>query len=296
VEYLYKALKRDVGVAEPEPSSVLPIEEQLSEPVAVSVEKRTKPVDVAAKTSYTVAPAPARYGKAVPFPVNTERLYALRSDIMGKERVHALEQYRVLRSRVLEMMRMQKMRTLMVTSAVSGECKTTTSINLALAISQVQGIKVLLVDADLRKAGIAEVLGIPYQHGLHDYLHSAVPFSEVFLQLTDSLSLVPSGGTDQSSAELLHSAEMVAFVKQVASSFDIVIFDAPPLFPVADARITANLVEAVLFCVRAGATSETIVSEAVTLIRSKLIGTVLAGAEVRPGGWYYYYSDSYAKE
>jgi capsular exopolysaccharide synthesis family protein len=207
---------------------------------------------------------------------------------MGKEHVNVWEQYRVLRSRILETMRAQGMRTLMISSAVSGECKTTTSINLALALSQVQGIRVLLVDTDLRKAGIAEVLGVPYEIGLHDYLRSPVPFSDLILQLTDSLSFVPSGGVDQNSVELLHSAAMVSFVNEVQSTFDLIIFDTPPLFPVADARVTANLVDAVLFCVRAGKTSETIVSEAIGLIRPKLIGTVLVGAEVRPGGWYYY--------
>ncbi len=289
MEYLYKALIRDVGVAEAgeaevEPSCVAVIEEQHSEPVA------------AAKRMDTVAPTPARVAKVVSFPVNKERLFALRQERMEKDHVHVLEQYRVLRSRVLEIMRMQQMRVLLVTSAVSGECKTTTSINLALALSQVQGLKVLLVDTDLRKAGIAEVLGIPYQTGLHDYLRSPVPLDDVILQLTSSLSFVPSGSVGQSSVELLHSAEMAAFVNQARSLFDIVILDSPPLFPVADARVTAGLVDAVLFCVRAGVTSETIVSEAVALIRPKLIGTVLAGAKVRPGGWYYYYSESHEKE
>lgn len=289
MEYLYNALKRDVGliasgVAAPEPSSTSSIEEQHSEPM------------IAAAQRVVVTPPSIECGKTVPFPVNTERLYALRKEGMDKECLHAMEQYRVLRSRVLEIMRMQNMRSLMVTSAVSGECKTTTSINLALALSQVQGLRVLLVDTDLRKAGIAEVLGIPYQIGLHDYLRSTVPLNDMLLQLTKSLFFVPSGGVDQNSAELLHSSEMTAFVNQAQSLFDIVIFDAPPLFPVADARVIANLVDAILFCVRAGATSEIIVSEAVALIRPKLIGTVLAGAEVRPGGWYYYYSESHGKE
>lgn len=283
MEFLYKALKREIGAEDSAQSPVAVIDERCDEPV------------VAIRTIDPV-PASASRGRAVPFPVRTERLFSLREENMAKDHLHALEQYRVLRSRVLEIMRMQKMRTLMVTSAVSGECKTTTSINLALALSQVQGIKVLLVDTDLRKAGIADVLGVPYRMGLHDYLHAPSPLPDILLQLTDSLSFIPSGGVDQNSAELLHSEKMVTFVNEVKSCFDLVIFDTPPLFPVADARVIANLMDAALFCVRAGSTSETIVQEAVALIRPKLIGTVLAGAEVRPGGWYYYYSGSYAKE
>jgi capsular exopolysaccharide synthesis family protein len=239
-----------------------------------------------------VAPARARLGKVVPFPVNLERLYVLRAEKKAEEHVQIWEQYRVLRSRILELMRKQRIRTLMISSAVGSEGKTTTSINLALALSQVQGIKVLLVDGDLRKAGIAEVLGVPYGTGLHDYLRAPGPLSDLLLQLTDSLFLVPSGGVDQNSVELLHSAAMVTFVNEVRSNFDLIIFDTPPLFPMADARVTANLVDAVLFCVRAGKTSQTIVSEAIALIRPKLIGTVLVGAKVRPGGSYYYSGSS----
>ena len=278
MDYLYQALKREIGVVEAEPASLTPLEEQ-----------RVAPVSAAFKDE-SIARVVNGRGKKVTFPVNLERLFVLRTEGMGKEHIALLEQYRVLRSRVLQIMKMQKMRTLMVTSAASGECKTTTSINLALALSQVQGIKVLLVDTDLRKAGIAEVLGVPYEKGLHDYLRSPLPLSEMLLQLTDNLSFIPSGGIDQHSVELLHSGVMAALVNELQSYFDIVIFDSPPLFPVADARVTATLVDAVLFCVRAGKTSETVISEAIALIRPKLIGTVRVGPEVRTGGDYYYSS------
>jgi capsular exopolysaccharide synthesis family protein len=280
VDYLYKALGKEIRAAKSDPESFFPLKPQRAELVAGGRKHRS------------AAPARTLLGKVVPFPVNLERLYVLRNEATAKEHLNVWEQYRVLRSRILETMRAQRMRTLMISSAVSGECKTTTSINLALALSQVAGIKVLLVDTDLRKPGIAEVLGIPYELGLDDYLRSSVPLSDVLLQLTDSLFLVPSGGVDQNSVELLHSSAMVAFVNEVQSNFDLIIFDTPPIFPVADARVTANLVDAVLFCVRAGKTSETIVSEAIALIRPKLIGTVLVGAKVRLGGCYYYSGSS----
>jgi capsular exopolysaccharide synthesis family protein len=276
MDYLYKALKREAGVVEVEPAPLIPLEPQRAEPVPdVRIEDPL--------VSTVCGP-----GKPVAFPVNMERLFVLRSENMGKEHLEVLEQYRVLRSRVLEIMRTNKMRTLMVTSAVSGESKTTISVNLALALSQVQGIKVLLVDTDLRKPGIAQVLGVPYEIGLQDYLRSPRPLSNLILQLTNSLSFIPSGGVDENSAELLHSAAMLGLVNQVQSYFDLIIFDSPPLFPIADARVTANLMDGILFCVRAGSTAEPIISEAVALVRKKLIGTVRVGTEVRPGSSYYY--------
>jgi capsular exopolysaccharide synthesis family protein len=276
MDYLYKALKREVGVIEAEPALFSPLKAQRAEPVP------------AVRGNEPVAPSLSGRGKPVAFPAKLERLFTLRSEGMNKEHVDVLEQYRVLRSRVLEIMRMHGMRTLMVTSAVSGESKTTIAINLALALSQVQGLKVLLVDTDLRKAGIAEVLGIPYEIGLQDYLRSPMPLSDMMLQLTNTLSFIPSGGIDQNSAELLHSAAMLGLVNQVQSYFDLIIFDSPPLFPIADARVTANLMDAILFCVSTGKASETIISEAAALIRPKLIGTVRVGAEVRTSSAYYY--------
>ena len=276
MDYLYKALKREVGVVEAELALLTPLEPQRAETVpGVRIE------DPLVSTICS-------RGKPVAFPVHMERLFVLRSENMGKEHLEVLEQYRVLRSRVLEIMRTNKMRTLMVTSAVSGESKTTISINLALALSQVQGIKVLLVDSDLRKPGVAQVLGVPYEIGLQDYLRSPMPLSNLILQLTNSLSFIPSGGVDENSAELLHSAAMLGLVNQVQSYFDLIIFDSPPLFPIADARVTANLIDSILFCVRAGSTSEPVISEAVALVRRKLIGTVRVGAEVRSGNSYYY--------
>lgn len=296
MDYLYKALQREVGAVEPELAPYSPLEAQRVEPEPSPLEEhRFETVSTVCEVE-PMAPVPGEIGKKVAFPVNLERLYVLRSEPMARENIGVLEQYRVLRSRVLEIMRTHRMRTLMITSAVSGECKTTTSINLALALSQVEGIRVLLVDTDLRKSGIAEVLGVPYEVGLQDYLRSALPLSQMLLQLTDSLFFVPSGGVDQHSVELLHSGAMSDLVKEVQSYFDLIIFDSPPLFPVADARVIANLMDAVLFCVHAGRTSETVISEALALIRPKLIGTVRVGSEVRMGGNYYYPYASSAKD
>jgi non-specific protein-tyrosine kinase len=257
-----------------------------------------EPAPVAPQAIPITPPAlqPVTAGKVIPLPRSCDRLFALRPEKKDKDRMQALEQFRVLRSRVLEVMRSQGKRTLMVTSAVSNEGKTVTSINLAIALSQLQGMKVLLVDADLRKPGVAALLGVEYECGLQHYLQSQASLSQITVRFDCNLSFIPSAGIGQSSAELLHSARMQALMDMARRDFDVAIFDAPPLLPLADARVTANLVDGVLFCVRAGSTSGTTVNEAIDLVRTKLIGSVLACADSGASGQYYYIAGSDGKE
>ncbi len=297
MDYLFKTIQREMGIApQEEENAVEPVPAIAESPVAVPqsapVECITnaKALPVATQMEALAGEKPVSQAPArrVPFPVKTDTLFCLRSSKMSREQRLALEQYRVLRSRVIELANEQHVRTLMVTSALAGEQKTTTSINLALAISQVQGMRVCLVDADMRKAGIAEALGIPFRLGLQDVLRDSLPLNEVMLQLTDSLSLLPSSNTDLNSADVLHSATTSALIQTLRESFDIVIIDAPPLFPVADARILANMVDGALLCVRAGNTSGPVVQEAVELIRPRLIGAILVDTQAQTSPYYYY--------
>jgi non-specific protein-tyrosine kinase len=298
LDYLYKAIQKEMGVALPEQPPQVEPEERPAAQFAVAASAVVPEMPSIATPLETPLTFTASMGgaRSVEFPMKSERLYCQRAGKMSRGQRHALEQIRVLRSRVLEMTRSQNIHSLMVTSAVAGEFKTTTSINLALALSQVQGVRVCLVDTDMRKAGIADALGIAYERGLHDYLQDTAPIGKVLLRLTESLCLVPSGGTDENSAEILHSETMASLVQELKKAFDLVIYDAPPLFPVADARILANLVDGALFCVRAGHTPDSIIQEAMELIRPKVMGAVLVGADVNSSGWYYYEHKASGKE
>lgn len=303
MDYLYRTIQKEMGLQPQEPSageelatsaSEVPVVPREAVPEARIGNVRPFPAIVREDSTRKEPACESSVQKAlvqrVQFPVKTEQLFCLRSTGMNREQRHALEQYRVLRSRVIELTNDQRIRSLMLTSALAGEQKTTTSINLALAISQVQGMRVCLVDADMRKAGVADALGITFEKGLQDLLRGDVPVHEAMLQLTDSLFLIPSSDADLSSADALHSVAMTSLLQSLRDSFDIVIFDAPPLFPVADARILANIVDGALLCVRAGDTSGTVVQEAVELIRPRLLGAILVDTEVRTSPYYYYES------
>ena len=287
MDHLYETIKKEMGIPRQERTETAENvqEVQAAQPPGFPAGARENSDQ---ETPSCEPPSREVSIRRVQFPVKTDQLFCLRTADMSREQCHALEQYRVLRSRVIELMRNHRVRSLMLTSALATEQKTTVSINLALAISQVQGVRVCLVDADMRKAGVAEVLGITSDKGLQDLLHGAARLNEAMLQLTDNLFLIPSSNTDLSSAEALQSASMVSLVQTLRESFEIVIFDTPPLFPVADARILANMVDGVLLCVRSGKTSELVVQEAVELIRPRLLGTVLVDAQVRTSPYYYY--------
>lgn len=222
-------------------------------------------------------------------PTKFDKLFALRTEDTSKPRMYALEQFRVLRSRLLETMRTANMCTLLVTSSVAEEGKTVTSINLAFALSRVEGLRILLVDADLRKPTIASMLGIPVERGLLDYLKSGVPLSEIIMHLSSNLAFIPSMGSAESSAELLHTAEMHELLRNAREMYDIAIFDAPPLFPIADARILSSAVDGVLFCIRAQSTPDSTVRDAVALVSKKVVGTVLVGTRNQSHNHHYYY-------
>lgn len=279
MNYLFKAMQRASGVTA----------EAVAEPEADSSGEPVGMPEIEAIPRETVASISAPAPRMITPLGNLEKLFALRTEDASKVRMHALEQFRVMRSRLLETMRTANMRTLLVTSSVANEGKTVTSLNLAFALSRVKGLRILLVDADLRKPSIAPMIGIPVERGLLDYLKSGVPLSEIVMHLGGNLDFIPSLGSAENSAELLHSAEMRELLRSAREMYDIAIFDAPPLFPIADARVLSSAVDGVLFCIRAESTPESTIKDAVALVSKKVVGAVLVGTRKQPHNSYYGY-------
>jgi len=294
VNYLYRALTRQTGHDPfgPQMQTMPPgrAHDRASAlnvprpPAATGQDRTTQPPSAVGKEEIPFYPDIISDSPAVR--QHPELFYALSSEPMTRDRILALEQIRVLRSRVMEFMHVRNVRTLLVTSAVAEEGKTITSINLALALSQVQGMRVLLVDTDLRKPSIARVLGLSPEHGLLRYLQSEITLAECIQRLNSRLSFIPARRATNS-VELLHSPQMSEFIASVRSNFNLVIFDAPPLYCIADSQILTNYVDGVMMCIRAGHTSSNLVAEASAMVSSKLIGTVLVGGERQPHGYAY---------
>lgn len=215
-----------------------------------------------------------------------------------RPKVAVTEAYRSLRTALL-LSTADDLKVVAVTSAETGEGKTTTAANLAVVMAQL-GRKVLLVDGDLRKPRLHEVFGVSNRAGLVNLLTGGAQ-GEVY-QRTEvpNLYLLAAGPHPPNPAELLASERMRELVAHVRSHFDLVVLDTPPVLAVTDATIIGFLVDGVLLCLRAGkVTREDAKSCRDRLARSdvRILGTVLnrhRPARGRYGKRYYYAYEEYA--
>jgi capsular exopolysaccharide synthesis family protein len=130
-----------------------------------------------------------------------------------------------------------------VTSSIPGEGKTSTAVNLALTYAEA-GLRVLLVDADLRRPMVAETLGLENAVGLTTMLVGAVEFEDARLSWGDgALSVLPAGEVPPNPAELLASARMSELLRELRTKFDVMIVDTAPLLSVSDATVIAQSVD-----------------------------------------------------
>ncbi|QTQ33499.1 Putative exopolysaccharide biosynthesis protein [Aromatoleum bremense] len=185
---------------------------------------------------------------------------------------------------------------LMVTSASMGEGKSTTALALAINLSQM-GAKVLLLDADLRKASMHRKLGLANTAGLTNYLAGdSRPVDVTQPTPYDKLFVITSGPLPPNPAELLGSAKMVALLDVAKDRFDCVIVDGPPVLGLADAPLLGSITDATVVVVEAGGTRKDFLAGALKRLRSTrthVIGGVLTKIASRSGAQGYYYNSYY---
>ncbi len=188
----------------------------------------------------------------------------------------------------------QRPNLIMVTSALPGEGKTFTAINLAMSIAMEQDKTVLFVDADVSKATAARILGVPNDSkGLIDVLEDASLNLRDVMYRTNlpNLRVLAAGRVHERSTELLASESMRRLMDELSRRYPdrVIVFDAPPLLPTTEAGVLANLMGQIVFVVAAGETSQGAVTEALTHIDGdKMIGLVLNKSTARFGASYGY--------
>jgi protein-tyrosine kinase len=272
--FFYQALKKATGVATD------PQEEQMQDAVQDAQPPRTMADEIAAPVR---TPAHRRFNLKHPL----ESLVAFLSPPVEDANIVAMEQCRVLRARIWETLRNKKMKSLLITSAMPGDGKTLLSVNLAFALSQIENVKVLLIDVDMRRPSVAKFLGMEPDTGLSTFLQSTANFDEVCWTITDSLDLVPTLTVEDNSAELLHGTRMVEFLREAKQRYDVVLMDGPPLYPIVDAQVLAPLIDAAVLVVRAGKTPFEMSHQAAELMKTKFIGSILNGADIGKKSGYY---------
>lgn len=194
---------------------------------------------------------------------------------------------------------------IMVTSAVPGEGKTFTAINLAMSISTEKDLTVLLIDGDLSRPSIVKRLGITAQKGLLDLLEDpSLDVGDVILRTNvESLSIIPAGKPNHMSTELLASTRMKRLVEEISKRYPdrIIVFDAPPVLATTESSILARHADQIVFVVEAEGTRRSAVKSALDLISTcPNIGLILNKARPQFGatqfgsyyGGYYGYGDT----
>lgn len=199
------------------------------------------------------------------------------------------EQFRALRTRLLQAG--ERKRAFVITSAGVGEGKTLTALNLAWLLAQTDGVKALIIDADLRQPCAADYLGVETECGLSEVLTGETRLNEAIIKLEPAgLHLLPGGAAREDVAELLSGPRFGRLLDEARQHFDYIIIDAPPLGVFTDANLLINRADSAILVVRASRTRYTVVDRLLEqLPRERLLGVVLNRADTKPEDNTYYY-------
>jgi polysaccharide biosynthesis transport protein len=188
------------------------------------------------------------------------------------------EAYRILRTNLTFLHPGQRLGAITVTSAASGEGKSTTAANLAASLAR-QNLRVLLVDGDLRRPRQHRIFGTPAAPGFSDMLVGAAePAEAIHATEIEGLFLMPRGKFDERAAEVLGGNTMARFMADLRAEYDAVIIDTPPTLVAADAAAVAAVADGVLVVIRAGKTpreAARLTVQQLNSVGAKVIGFVL---------------------
>jgi protein-tyrosine kinase len=201
------------------------------------------------------------------------RLVSSKADFVG------LEQYRRLAASLHDAQIGQGLKVVTLTSALPRDGKTLTTVNLALTLSESYSRRVLLIDADLRRPAVHELLGLRNSSGLSEVLTGEL-HELPLIEVSPTLSILTAGHSRTTPLAGLASERMGTLLDDCVSRFDWVLLDVPPVGLLADAQILGHLTRAVILVIRAGSTPHALVERAIAQIgRESIIGTVLNGVE-----------------
>ncbi|HYA61763.1 MAG TPA: polysaccharide biosynthesis tyrosine autokinase [Candidatus Sulfotelmatobacter sp.] len=211
------------------------------------------------------------------------------------------ESYRALRTSLLLSSLGAPPKVIMVTSALPQEGKTTTSINCAVVLAQ-KGVRVLLIDGDLRRPTIHKTLGMGPRSGLSNVLTGSIKLEQAITRsaILSSLYVLPAGAPPPNPAELLASSNMKDVLVQLREQYDHIVVDTPPSLSVTDAVVLSQRADAVVLVIRSGQTTKQALRRArdiLARVNARVVGVLLNAVDLSSPDYYYYYEyqDKYAR-
>ena len=226
-------------------------------------------------------------------PANSELL------IYADSRSSLAEAYRQLRTSILLSTAGHAPKSLLITSSLPSEGKTTTATNTAISLAQT-GAKVLIIDADMRRPRLHSVFNIGNGDGLSTILSTELTEAEILkvikLDEGTKLNLLTSGPIPPNPAELIGSEQMANLLKLLSQHFTHIVVDSPPITSFTDGVLIASMVDGVILVVHAGKSSRQVVRRARQLLQdvgAKIFGVVLNNVNLRSQDNYYYYQSYY---
>ena len=201
----------------------------------------------------------------------------------------AAESYRALRTRLMRLQGRSGSRSIVISSARSGDGKTLTTLNLALSYAQIQDERVLVVDADLRTGGLTQSLGTPSGPALAEILGEKAQFEEAILATElPNLHVLGAGRSAVSPPELFSGDRWKEFIGWASECFTIVLVDSPPLLSLSDTELITAACDGVVLVVRARSTLREQLQESCAHIdNKKLIGLVFNATDGQDKEGYY---------
>jgi len=209
------------------------------------------------------------------------------------------EAYRQLRTSILLSTAGHAPKSLLVTSSLPSEGKTTTATNTAISLAQT-GAKVLLIDADMRRPRLHSLFNVGNGEGLSTLLSSEMSEKDILAVIKQEpgtkLNLLTSGPIPPNPAELIGSEQMADLLKVLSNQFTHVVVDSPPIASFTDGVLIASMVDGVILVVHAGKSSRQVIRRAKQLlgdVGAKIFGVVLNNVNLRSQDNYYYYQSYY---
>jgi capsular exopolysaccharide synthesis family protein len=216
------------------------------------------------------------------------------------------ESYRALRTSLLLSNLGTPPKIIMITSARPQEGKTTTSINTSIVLAQ-KGVRVLLIDADLRRPSVHKTLGMGPRSGLSNVLTGSALLEQTIVRspILTNLFVLPAGTPPPNPAELLASSNMRDLLLELRDKYDHIVIDTPPTLSVTDAVVLSQRIDAIILVIRSNQTTKQALRRArdiLAQVNARITGVLLNAVDLTSPDYYYYYEyqgkyhDSYYRE